>query len=70
MNRLKQLALALVLLLLVPLPAAAGDFDGSKTLLCAFMDIIECGDGGECLEVTAETINAPRFIEIDFKRKK
>ena len=70
MYRWNHLTMALMLVLLLPLPAAAGDFDGSKPLLCAFMDIIECSDGGECMEVTPESINAPRFIEIDFKRKK
>ena len=49
--------------------AAAGDFDGSKKLLCAPSDIYECGPASDCQRVTAETANIPRFIRVNVKKK-
>ena len=49
--------------------AAAGNFDGSKELICALMDIVECQPGGKCLKVTNEEVGIPYFLRIDFKRK-
>lgn len=69
MNKLKLMVLVLLGICLAPYTAAAGDFDGSQPLLCASMDIIECDAGGECFQVTAESINAPQFLRIDFKKK-
>ena len=51
-------------------PAIAGDFDGSKELLCAVMNMVECQPGGKCLNVTAEEVGIPNFLRIDFKEKK
>jgi hypothetical protein len=51
-------------------PAIAGNFDGSKELLCAVMDIIECIPGGKCQEVTAEEVGIPNFLRIDINEKK
>jgi 6-phosphogluconate dehydrogenase len=48
----------------------AGDFDGSKELICSIMDIVECQPGGKCQEVTAEEVGIPHFFKIDFKSKK
>ena len=69
MNKLKLMGLLLLGIWLAPRLAAAGDFDGSQPLLCASMDIIECDAGGECYRVTAESISAPLFFRIDFKKK-
>jgi hypothetical protein len=44
--------------------AVAGDFDGSKPLLCAVIDVVECGSGGKCQQVTAEDVGIPRFLTI------
>jgi hypothetical protein len=49
---------------------AAGNFDGSNELICAIMDVVECGPGGKCLEVTVEEVGIPQFFKIDFKKKK
>lgn len=49
------------------LPAAAEDFDGTKALICASIESYECVPDGECLKGTAESINAPQFIRLDFK---
>jgi hypothetical protein len=43
-------------------PAVAGDFDGSKELICAVMDLVECQPGGKC--------HIPQFLKINFKEKK
>ena len=51
-------------------PAAAGNFDGSKELICAVMDLVECLPGGKCQQVTAEEVGIPHFLRLDFKKKK
>ena len=37
-----------VSILILPMQLAAGQFDGSDPLLCAVIQIIECGAGGDC----------------------
>ena len=54
---------------LAPMSAGGADFDGSRPLLCALVDIMECDPGVGCKEVTAESINAPGFLKINFKDK-
>ena len=49
--------------------ATADDFDGSKPLLCSAATLSECVPGGVCEQVTSESINAPDFWRIDFKKK-
>jgi len=48
----------------------AADFDGTKPLLCASLDILECADGRECEAVAADDVDAPQFISIDLKHDK
>ena len=50
-------------------PVAAGDFDGSKELICACMRIMECGPDGKCVEVSAGEIGIPEFLRINFQQK-
>ena len=50
-------------------PAWAGDFDGSKKLLCVPVQGYHCAPGAECARVTAEDVNIPQFIRVDVKRK-
>ncbi len=47
----------------------AADFDGSKPLLCSTATLSECIPGGVCEQVTSDSINAPDFLRIDFKKK-
>jgi hypothetical protein len=47
----------------------AADFDGSKPLLCAPSSYTECTTMG-CERVDAAAIRAPRFLQIDAKRKR
>jgi hypothetical protein len=48
----------------------ASDFDGSKKLRCVPTDATECAGAGKCERVTVEEINIPRWITVDFKKKK
>jgi hypothetical protein len=64
-------AALVVVLLVAPLGVSlAGDFDGSKKLRCVPTDATECSGAGECKRVTVEEINIPRWIAVDFKKKK
>jgi hypothetical protein len=68
MRKLLLTGLAL-LILASPLPLAAAAFDGSAPLLCAVVQVIECGAGTECVEVSAEAAGIPDFLIIDFENK-
>jgi hypothetical protein len=68
-SQFKLTGLVLLCLLFIPLPVAAGDFDGSKPLLCAVIQTFECKSAGECLQGTAEDIDIPQFLKINFKKK-
>ncbi len=49
--------------------AVMADFDGSEPLMCSFGEAIECDDGADCREVSLESIDAPDFVKLDFRRK-
>ena len=70
MNQVKIFGLTLMIICMFSLPAMAGDFDGSKPLICAVMDLVECQPGGKCQQVTAEDVGIPHFLKINFKEKK
>lgn len=59
-----------VLICVFPLTAAAGDFDGSKELICAVMDVAECQPGVKCQPVTPEQAGISLFFKINFKDNK
>ena len=63
------MAIALSFLFLTPFAAFAGDFDGSKPLLCASIKVFECSQAEGCQEVTLEDVGLPQFSIIDFKEK-
>ena len=69
MRKTMLVSLSLFLICVIHMPASAGDFDGSKELLCACMRVIECGPDGNCAEVSAEEIGIPEFLKINFKQK-
>jgi hypothetical protein len=50
--------------------AAAADFDSSRDLLCVPTDAVQCEGAGDCKRVTVEEVNLPRFVNIDFKKKR
>jgi len=66
MNRLGWLLLAPVLL---SGTAAAGDFDGSKKLICAPAVAMDCAVADECIRGMPDDMGAPTFIRIDFDKK-
>jgi hypothetical protein len=49
--------------------AVAGQYDGSVPLLCVPIEILECEAGGKCSNSTAEGVNLPQFIKVNFKEK-
>lgn len=63
------IGLLALITMLTPLTASAADFDGSKPLLVAIINIIECQPNGACEEVTPQEARLPRFLEIEFDKK-
>ena len=70
MNKKILLILALLLISGLPTRVLATDFDGSKPLLCAVTETIECAPDGECLRGEAENIDIPPFLKINVKKRR
>jgi hypothetical protein len=70
MKNAKLYGFTMIVVCIFPFTTAAGDFDGSKELICAVMDLVECGPGGNCQQITAEAAGMPHFFKINFKDKK
>ena len=70
MNRIKRILLSISLGLAISSTAAAADFDGSRNLLCVPTDATQCEGAGDCDRVAVEEINLPRFINVEFKKKR
>ncbi|MGD9034627.1 MAG: hypothetical protein PVH02_18305 [Desulfobacteraceae bacterium] len=70
MKKVKLLLVTLIIIFCLPSQVLAGDFDGSKPLLCAIIEIYDCGAEGECEKATPEEVDAPRFFKIDFEQKR
>ena len=68
MKKIRWTIILLFLWSLISATASAGDFDGSKPLICALKDNFECGPDG-CERVTSEAINLPQFLRLNFKEK-
>ena len=49
--------------------AMAGDFDGSRTLICAPVEAMDCISGGGCEKGIPDDVGAPAFMRIDFAKK-
>jgi hypothetical protein len=47
----------------------AAEFDGSRELICATMEALDCSPGQECLRGLPHDMGAPTFMRIDFERK-
>ena len=69
MKKTVVVTIALLCISTTPLLSIAGDFDGSKPLLCTVIDVTECIVGEGCKEVTAEEINLPRYLWISLGKK-
>lgn len=61
------LVIAASLFLFPPFEAMAGDFDGSKPVICAVIETHECGPNADCRKGTAESINIPQFFKVNFR---
>jgi hypothetical protein len=70
MSRLSTIILAIGASAFYAGIAGAGDFDGSRNLLCVPTDLVECRGAGECQRLTAEALNIPQFIAVDFGMKR
>ncbi len=67
---MKRKYLILVLIsILLPRVAAAGEFDGSRLLLCAAVDTVACTLDGQCAQGEAASVNIPHFIDVDVAQK-
>ena len=69
MSNTRPIIFALFFTCMLTVPAVAGDFDGSKPLICAVIEVFECVPGGECQLGGAESINIPQFLKINFEEK-
>ncbi len=49
--------------------AVAADFDGSEPLICSFGQVVECDAGSKCRVVSHDSVDAPDFVKLDFRRK-
>jgi hypothetical protein len=67
MTRVLHLVVALALL--IAGTAFASDFDGSKLLICAPVEAIDCTPGEACTKGRPSDIGAPSFLRIDFAQK-
>jgi hypothetical protein len=45
------------------------DFDGSKMLICATVDVMDCVSGENCAKGRPGDMGAPAFLRIDFAKK-
>ncbi|HBI15154.1 MAG TPA: hypothetical protein DDY20_06515 [Desulfobulbaceae bacterium] len=68
---MKPMQCLMLLIFLLMASAATGEeiFDGSKTLLCASIEAIDCASGEACASGRPEAIGAPQFLRIDFANK-
>ncbi|HHT9111077.1 MAG TPA: hypothetical protein ACFYDZ_07975 [Candidatus Brocadiaceae bacterium] len=69
MKTVKLSVFFVVCIFFIPRLSHAGDFDGSKPLLFSVKSVIECSPNGESRLVTAEEVNLPQFMIIDFNKK-
>lgn len=49
--------------------ARAGDFDGSKNLICAPVEVNECVAVDGCIRTVPSEVGAPAFVRIDFQQQ-
>jgi hypothetical protein len=54
---------------ILPSPSVAGDFDGSKPLVCTVITVNECLEGEGCMAVAPEDVNLPRHLWVDVAKK-
>lgn len=47
----------------------ASDFNGSKPLVCAIVEVMDCDIHNECARVNANAVNLPDIFSMDIKKK-
>lgn len=62
-------SIAVLILLSLSNTAHAGDFDGSKPLLCSVVSVIESTIDNGCSAVAPESVALPQFLKVDFEKK-
>lgn len=65
----QKLCIVLAAILVLPLHGLAAEFDGSKPLACAIIDAIDCAPAEDCTKVSAQALNFPQFLFIDFQKQ-
>ena len=68
MKRITSAALALAATFSVC--AKDNDFDGSKKLLCAPVQVMDCTDGAECQRGLPDEFGAPAILRVDVAGKR
>jgi hypothetical protein len=67
---LRSAAMVAAWLALVGVPTAmAGDYDGSKPLICAALQAISCQADGACKQGSVESLRIPQFFWVDVAAK-
>ncbi len=69
MKSKKVILFFLLFFLALPPLSAAGDFDGTRPMVCTVIDFTECIMDEGCRGVTPEEVNLPRIFWIDVKSK-
>jgi hypothetical protein len=71
MHKRQIISLALCLCLGLALYPALAEaaYDGSVPLLCAVIEVFDCQADGDCQRGTAESVNLPQFVKVDFAEK-
>jgi hypothetical protein len=54
---------------MAPYAIAAAAYDGSVPLLCAVIEVFDCQASGDCQRGTAESVNLPQFVKVNFAQK-
>ena len=68
--RLYPCIMGLIFLLVSSTAVAEETFDGTKTLLCASIEALDCVPGEPCVRDLPEVIGAPQFMKVDFAGQK
>src|SRR5262249_10800870 len=67
--RLLGILVAIGVVCLATASALAGDFDGSRVLICAPVQAFDCAAGEDCAKGLPDEIGAPAFMRIDLPNK-
>jgi hypothetical protein len=69
MKNIKLLGLIGLSIFISSLTVWADDFDGSRPLLFSVISAMECTPDNGCRSATIESLDLPRFLKIDLKKK-